>query len=154
MNSLSSLKIKCVFLMVGGGCFIIDLSLYLTLIEVTNLKPFIARIIAFSVALGLTWLGNRKLTFKGRQQLSTAKQFHWVLLVAMVSALTNLGGFQLMRWSLLEQALPVSQHLIPKIITPMQAETVCLATGVLFGLVVNWFGSNYVTFRAQPALQS
>ncbi|MCC4833686.1 GtrA family protein [Shewanella sp. 10N.7] len=156
-SSISAVKMNPLvsFLLVGGGSFIVDLSIYLSLIELAAWQPFVARTLAFMVGLGLTWFGNRKFTFRERSQLSTLKQCRWVITIAAISALANLGAFHLMRLHLLASTLTLEDLdlviFTSNTLTGIQVEIISFAVGVLVGLIVNWLGSNHFTFKNQPA---
>ncbi|QBF81507.1 GtrA family protein [Shewanella maritima] len=124
------------FVLVGGSSFIVDASLYFLLIEFvftgdTGAAQF-ARAIAMLVGLLLTWIGHRYYSFGKRKQLSAKAQFKWVALVAACSITVNFIGF-----SLMHTLLP--QHTLASLFS--------LGFGVGLGLVVNWLGANYLTYR-------
>ncbi len=51
------------FAAVGAGGFAVDAAVLLLLLRFTVLGPFVARIIAITIAMVTTWLLNRTLTF-------------------------------------------------------------------------------------------
>ncbi|MCL1125642.1 GtrA family protein [Shewanella surugensis] len=120
------------FLLVGGSVFIIDMLLFIVLYQWGNIPAFKARVMAFLVATMLTWLGNRRFTFRHRHQLNKGPQFTLSLLVSCSAAGVNLGAFYVL-------GLFLSTSLV--------FATFSLAVGVLAGLIVNWCGSTWVTYR-------
>ncbi|WP_299568680.1 GtrA family protein [uncultured Shewanella sp.] len=135
------------FLLVGGASFVVDLTVYLILLNWAQWDAMIARGAAFTVGLSLTWLGHRKFTFRHRKQRRTQEQILWVILIAGIAAIANLIGFQIARDWLLTVTPLAAFFTLTQSVT---AEVLSLSFGVLIGLVVNWLGSNYLTFKAQP----
>ncbi|WP_144213116.1 GtrA family protein [Shewanella donghaensis] len=124
------------FLLVGGCSFIVDISVFLTLSVYAEWQPMLARVCGFCVGLILTWIGNRLFTFRHRKQLNTLLQLRWVVIIAAISAGVNLSSFYLITQILGKQPLFM---------------LVSVAIGVLLGLVVNWLGSNLITYKSLPA---
>ncbi|ABV35326.1 conserved hypothetical protein [Shewanella sediminis HAW-EB3] len=120
------------FLMVGGVSFIVDMLLFIYLSQKLEWPILHARLIAFSVALTLTWLGNRLFTFSHRKKVAKGQQFVMAVILACSAASVNLSVFYLLS----ELSRPAGF-----------TATFYLALGVLSGLVVNWLGSNYLVFR-------
>ncbi|WP_299490115.1 GtrA family protein [uncultured Shewanella sp.] len=120
------------FLLVGGSVFFIDMTLFIALYQWEGLTVFQARLIAFLVATMLTWLGNRCFTFRHRSQLNKGPQFTIALVVSCFAAGVNLGVFYLLGLFLPANIIFAASS---------------LAIGVLAGLVVNWCGSTWVTYR-------
>ncbi|RTR40622.1 GtrA family protein [Shewanella canadensis] len=129
-SGLTLVQLK--FLLVGGVSFLIDLSLFLYLSQQLLWPLLTARLAAFSVALTLTWLGNRLFTFSHRKKVHKGQQFAMAVILACSAASVNLTVFYLL-----------SELLTPTGVTA----TIYLALGVLSGLIVNWLGSNYLVFR-------
>lgn len=129
-SGLTLVQLK--FLLVGGVSFLIDLSLFIYLSQQLLWPLLTARLAAFSVALTLTWLGNRLFTFSHRNKVPKGQQFAMAIILACCAASVNLTVF----------------YLLSELITPTGfTATFYLALGVLSGLVVNWLGSNYLVFR-------
>ncbi|WP_298773607.1 GtrA family protein [uncultured Shewanella sp.] len=120
------------FLLVGGSVFFIDMAIFIMLYQWEGIPAFKARLMAFFVATVLTWLGNRCFTFRHRIQLNKRSQFSIALLISCLAAGVNLGVFYF-----LGEFLPAT--IIFAILS--------LAMGVLAGLVVNWCGSTWITYR-------
>ncbi len=120
------------FLLVGGASFIVDILLFLYLSQVLYWPIFHARLMAFCVALLLTWMGNRLFTFSHRKRRPIGTQVLMAALLACCAASVNLSVFYLL-----------SELREPSGLTA----PVYLALGVLSGLVVNWLGSNLLVFR-------
>ena len=123
-----------VFLLVGGSSFIIDMIVFVSLLTYGHWQPMLARITGFCIGLTLTWLGHRFLTFRHRKQLRTLNQLCWVISIAVLSGGVNLSSFYFLTLTLGEQPLVMIMN---------------LAIGVLLGLVINWLGSNYITYKSQ-----
>ncbi|WP_394204440.1 GtrA family protein [Shewanella waksmanii] len=120
------------FLLVGGSAFLADMTLFLLLTYVIGMPLIAARIVAFLCALFMTWQLNRKWTFSARRQYSHKRQWMLVLLVALVAAGCNLAVFY---------------ALIHRFPVTVAFQILAMASGVLVGTAINWFGSNYVAFR-------
>lgn len=56
------------FVLVGGIGFVADAAMLVLLLAVTPLGPLAARLFSIGVALGVTWLCNRSLTFPPSQR--------------------------------------------------------------------------------------
>jgi len=56
------------FVIVGGIGFVADAGVLALLLSFTPLGPFVARLVSIGVALGVTWLCNRTLTFQPSQR--------------------------------------------------------------------------------------
>lgn len=120
------------FLMVGGSSFIVDMLLFICLSQCLYWPIVYARLMAFGVALTLTWFGNRLFTFSHRTKRPKGEQFMTAIVLACMAALVNLSIF----------------YVLTELCTPTVITTpIFLALGVLSGLVVNWVGSNYFVFR-------
>ncbi|WP_299790753.1 GtrA family protein [uncultured Shewanella sp.] len=119
------------FLMVGGGSFVVDMLLFLYLSQHLAWPMVQARVMAFFVALTLTWMGNRLFTFSDRKRRPKGEQFVMAVILACGAASVNLGVF----------------YLLSELSRPTEVTApIYLASGVLSGLVVNWLGSNYLVF--------
>lgn len=120
------------FLLVGGSVFIVDMLIFITLYQWEDIPAFKARLMAFLVATILTWLGNRCFTFRHRTQLNKRSQFSIALMISCCAAGVNLGVFYVL-----------GEFLPGTIIFAIFS----LSMGVLAGLVVNWCGSTWITYR-------
>ena len=136
------------FIMIGGLSFVVDLSVFLSLLNLAQWDALLARVTAFTVGLSLTWLGHRKFTFRHRKQRRAKAQMIWVFLVAVVAGMANLMGFQLMRnW--LHTVFNFDAEVLSTLVITSAPEVLSVSFGVLVGLIVNWIGSNYLTFKTQ-----
>ncbi|MCL1061624.1 GtrA family protein [Shewanella benthica] len=127
------------FALVGGGGFIVDMSVFFFLSERLSWGVIEARVAAFFVAVLITWAGNRLLTFSQREQVSKGRQFILLMLVASTAAVVNVGIF-----AGLSQLVPPTKIMLGG----------SLAIGVLFGMVINWFGANCVVYRELGSSQA
>ncbi|GAC16885.1 GtrA family protein [Aliiglaciecola lipolytica] len=91
MSVISLTKIR--FILVGGGAFLVDAIVFLICCYGLSLSPFNARIIAFFIAVAVTFLGNRLITFKARRHPSFIKQYALALAAAVVTLIPNLTVF-------------------------------------------------------------
>lgn len=112
------------FLVVGGTGFLVDGGILSYLLE-REWPIALARLVSFTVAVGWTYLLNRRLTFKVRRASARVEQgtaFGYGLIQVM-GALTNLAVFMLIvLWRPEWKANP----------------WVPLAIGAAFGLAVNY----------------
>lgn len=120
------------FLLVGGGGFVVDMLVFLYLSQFLAWSVLTSRLIAFVIAVIFTWFGNRSFTFKHRPKMRKGRQLLLAGLVATVAAIVNLSVFY---WV---NSLGIDSPFWPAL---------CLALGVLAGLVINWAGANRVVFR-------
>ena len=126
-----------IFVLVGAVGFLVDGSLLVWLSQGLDLDLVRSRIISFSTAVSVTWLLNRRLTF--RHHASRRKLREWIRYFAVngIGALLNLGVFLLLiqGYSVL-RAYP----LVP------------LAVAALLALVFNFFASRSIAFRIRAPL--
>jgi len=115
------------FALVGGVGFIADALCFYVMIEYVQLPPSAARIFSFLLAMVVTWLGNRYLTFTMANRNNALQQFMKHSLVASSSFILNFILFQ----SLLFLAMPIYFAFI---------------AGTLLGMISNFFYSNKIVF--------
>ncbi|NKC20272.1 GtrA family protein [Pseudoalteromonas sp. S4498] len=82
------------FLCVGGAGFVVDWSVFSTLLANSS-TPFFARLIAFWCAVMTTWLGNRFFTFTQAQRVRVISQLSKHILISHLFGVVNLGVFWL-----------------------------------------------------------
>ena len=121
------------FLLVGGGGFVVDMLLFLSLSHYFGWSVIVARLIAFIFAVIFTWLGNRTFTFNHRPKMKKDRQLLLSALVASLAAIVNLSVFYVL------SSLGIDT---------LYWSGLCLAIGVLAGLVINWLGANRVVFAS------
>ncbi|MCL1048661.1 GtrA family protein [Shewanella abyssi] len=121
------------FLLVGASVFVADAVLFFLLFEQFALPLMLARVAAFSVAVVLSWFANRCWTFSSREQVAKGRQLLMSALVSSTAAIANISAFYLI-------SLLLGQSLLDM--------AFAFSVGVLAGLVFNWFGANFWTFRA------
>lgn len=80
------------FCFVGGLGFIADAASFALLLHL-NLDLLFARVLAFWLAIVVTWLGNRYFTFSQSGRSITKTEFGQYLLLAHLSGLFNLTSF-------------------------------------------------------------
>ncbi|WP_413282971.1 GtrA family protein [Vibrio sp. MA40-2] len=81
------------FLLVGGSAFLVDSLVFWLLFTLAEVGIYIARIVAFSVAVLITWYGNRTFTFKARQKTKAKQQIIRAFVGALISLIPNLAVF-------------------------------------------------------------
>lgn len=100
------MKRIALFLIAGGGGFLVDAAVLAALLHFTPLGPFLARAVAIAAAMTFTFVINRNLTFgrSGRRLLSESIRYGTV---GTVSALVNY-----MLYAALMLSLPALQPLV------------------------------------------
>ena len=122
------------FAFVGGVGFIVDGGLLTLLSQVYVLDIYLSRLVSFSAATVTTWSLNRTLVFKhdANPALRKRDEYGRYLVVQVGGALTNLLVFGLL----------IAAH------PPLKAYPIIpLFVGAIFGLFINFTGSNYWVFR-------
>jgi len=120
------------FLLVGAVGFIVDGGLLMALIEKTSLPALPSRLVSFSVAVTVTWLLNRLLTF--RERASSRRLSEWRRYVAV----NGLGGaMNLVIFTLLVMVAP----------SPVGAPFVAFAIASAAAMIFNFVGSRTFAFR-------
>ncbi|MEM9401989.1 MAG: GtrA family protein [Pseudomonadota bacterium] len=120
------------FTVVGFVGFIVDGGILVLMHDVAGVNPYASRCVSFPVAMTVTWLMNRLLTFSDRKDARAADELGRYAAVAVTGALLNmLIFFALVRYvSLMNQTV-----LLP----------LAIAAGI--ALVFNYLGSHYFVFR-------
>lgn len=99
------------FAIAGGVGFAVDATVLTLLVDEAGWSPLPARLPSFLLAVSITWLINRYLTFSDRRALrwqATALEYWRYLLTQGFGALINLGIFALLLWLVPRwNALPV-----------------------------------------------
>lgn len=124
------------FLLVGSAGFVVDGGLLLVMIEGTGLSPLAARLVSFSVAVTITWLLNRLLTFRDRAGTNRLAEWRRYVAVNGLGGLINLGIF-----ALLVGPMPGLG------VRPLVAFVVASAVALIF----NFIGSRALVFRIDAA---
>lgn len=121
------------FCLVGAVGFLVDAGLLLALLATGTLGPIAARVVSILVAVTVTWLLNRLLTFRSDDPRHL---FEWsrYALVNGVGALVNYGCY-------------VACLLLIPGIAPLLA----LAVGSAVALIVNYLGSRHLVFWQDSA---
>jgi len=117
------------FAAVGIMGFIADISSFYILMNVCDFVVFDARAIAFIIAVIVTWLGNRLITFKGANSEHKSIQLLKYILVALTAGAINLFIFNsLILWGIKIQ--------------------IAFVSGVLTGMIVNYLGIKFGVFKS------
>ena len=125
------MKRIALFLIAGGGGFLVDAAVLAALLHFTPLGPFLARAVAIAAAMTFTFVINRNLTFgrSGRRLLSESIRYGTV---GTVSALVNY-----MLYAALMLSLPALQPLV------------ALALASIAAMGLSFFGYSRLVF-ARP----
>lgn len=117
------------FLLVGAVGFLVDAGVLLALVGL-GIGPLPARIVAIAVALSVTWLLNRSLTFgpSGRSVVAEGGRYGGV---GVATSLVSFGVY-----SLLVIALPW----LPPVLA--------LAAGSAAAMILSYLGYSRLVFRA------
>lgn len=85
------------FAFVGGIGFVVDAGVLMLLLWVTPLGPFLARLVSVVVAMAVTWLCNRTLTFgpSGRSLLDEGARYGGVGVASSIVNYLLYSGFLL-----------------------------------------------------------
>jgi putative flippase GtrA len=119
------------FAIVGGLGFVTE-AVILQLLTATGLVgPYLARCVSFPVAVTLTWLLNRRLTFATRSADNPGRRYVLYALGQVVAALANLGTYAAL------------VYLEPRL---RGAPVLALGGGAVVGLVINFWWADQVVF--------
>ncbi len=121
------------FSLVGMAGFFVDAGIVWVLTRI-GLDPIMAQIYAFTVAVTVTWLLNRKFTFAHRARHNWIREWLHYVAANSVGAAVNNGVYVL---------LVLTVALFSK--EPVLA----VAMGSLAGLIFNFTASRYLVFRAR-----
>ena len=115
------------FALVGGSGFVIDASVFYFFIEQLSLPYSFARIVAFIIAMLITWLGNRYFSFAHANRENAKQQLVKHCSCASFSFIFNYGVFQ----TLILMSMPTAFSFV---------------AGILVGLVSNYYISKKAVF--------
>ncbi len=87
---------KLSFLVVGGAAFVADALSFWLFFSISNIDVHLARVLAFCVAVMVTWYGNRSFTFSTRKKLPAKQQIVRAFIGACCSLIPNLAVFTLL----------------------------------------------------------
>jgi len=114
---------------VGIFGFFVDISSFYILINLLSFQIFDARFTAFAIAIFVTWLGNRLITFKNANKENISKQLFKYVIVSCSAGAVNLFIFNaLIIWGIITE--------------------ISFVIGVLSGMLVNYFGIKTGVFKA------
>lgn len=119
------------FAIAGGIGFLVDAGILTALLALTPLGPYIARLIAITLAMAATWAFNRNFTFD-RSGRSLAAEGCRYGSVGVTAALVNYGLY-----SALLLSLPALQPLAALIVASFAS------------MVFSFFGYSRFVFRAE-----
>ncbi|WP_218354144.1 GtrA family protein [Alteromonas lipotrueiana] len=123
---------KLRFLLVGGVAFGIDLGVFASLSFYFGIDTHVSRVVAFVIAVLVTCVGNRLLTFSDRDHIQLHKQYIKAIVAGIVSLCPNLLLF-----TLLLSLLPA--HIVSTVIA--------FGFGTSAGIVTNYLLSSQFVFR-------
>lgn len=84
------------FGLVGAVGFVIDAGVLSLLINITQLGPYISRIISYLCAATVTWLLNRTFTFAVRANKSISTEWLKYISANLLGALLNYGIYSIL----------------------------------------------------------
>jgi len=119
------------FAIAGGIGFLVDAGVLIALLELTPLGPYLARLIAITLAMAATWAFNRSFTFDRSGRSLAAEGFRYGS-VGVTAALVNYGLY-----SALLLSLPAVQ--------PLAAMVLATCASMVF----SFFGYSRFVFRAE-----
>ena len=122
------------FTVVGFVGFLVDGGILVILHDVYSVNPYASRCVSFPVAMTVTWLLNRVLTFADRKDARATSELGRYAMVAVAGALLNmLVFFALVRYFTFMGEI---------VLLPL-----AIAAGV--ALIFNFLGSRFFVFRHQ-----
>jgi len=131
-----NLRRFALFALVGTLGFVVESSTILSLVLYAQASPMSAKFIAFPIAVLVTWILNRYLTFTtGRKNRPLSELFKYFQ-TAIGGMLVNLLAFF--------TVLTINQNAIIVIFF-------ATASGALAGLLVNYLGCSYFVFSKTKA---
>lgn len=81
------------FALVGGAGFVVESIIMTVLIRLAGWQPWHARIPSFALALLVTWLLNRTLTFAGRGPERRSVEAFFYVVIQVIGGALNLAVF-------------------------------------------------------------
>ncbi|WP_261815397.1 GtrA family protein [Vibrio gallicus] len=124
------------FAVVGVVGFVVDITVFALCIYWIQMPTLLSRVTAFSVAVCVTWLGNRIYTFGNKSPIwPQLKRF---AVSATASVIPNIGIFHL-----------VLSYLGESVVTHLLA----FVMGVLAGLCSNYLLNTLWVFKKDPPAQ-
>jgi putative flippase GtrA len=117
---------------VGAVGFVVDAGIVVAIVTLANVQPLAARITSFLVAATVTFVLNQRFTFRLGGGFSVARWSYYLTTTA-IGACINVGVYQL--WL---------SHVVA---TPCQL-VIGTALGSLAAMVINYFSSSVLVFRA------
>lgn len=85
--------------MVGSIGFVVDASILLLLVYIYDFNILFSRVIAFFIAVLITWIINRNFTFSNNSSYKKGKEYIYYLIIQGMGALLNLLIFMLLIYS-------------------------------------------------------
>ena len=124
------------FTFVGFVGFLVDGGILVLMHDVFGVNPYASRCVSFPVAMTVTWLMNRLLTFSDRKDARAGSELGRYATVAIAGALLNmLIFFALVRYFTFMSEI---------VLLPL-----AIAAGI--ALVFNFIGSRFFVFRHQAS---
>lgn len=121
------------FAIAGSVGFITDSLITLLLMRVCG--PFIARIPAIFIAITVTWLINRKITFNHNTDKTILQEYLYYLATMIVGAAVN--------YTIYVIATKLLQHTLPS-----HWSAICaIIAGTAGGMVFNFLGSKFLIYN-------
>jgi putative flippase GtrA len=119
------------FILVGGTGFLMDAGCLILLFHVLEFGHYSSRLVAFAVAVTVTWILNRTYTFQATKPRNIHTEYVKYFSTQTIGALINLGIY-----ALCLAASPVMRDL------PVLA----LGVGSVIAMVFNYFAMKFYVF--------
>ena len=136
ITSQPNLRRLALFVLVGTLGFIVESSTILSLVLYAQASPMSAKFIAFPIAVLVTWILNRHLTFTTERKNRPLSELFKYFQTAIGGMFVNLLAFF--------TVLTINQNAIIVIFF-------ATASGALAGLLVNYLGCSYFVFSKTTA---
>ncbi len=133
------------FALTGGVGFVVDVGLLTLQTVVFDVNPYLARVFAILIAMTVTWMINRRFTFKTHgkvtEPLAMAAEGGRYGLVAVTAALVNYGVYAATLY-VMPAVIVAGENLSPPI---------AAVVGSCVAMFVSYFGYSRFAFRhAEP----
>ncbi len=136
------------FAFTGGLGFVVDVGVLSLLTVVFDMNPYLARVFAMATAMTVTWLINRRFTFKVHDKVTDARglvaEGGRYGLVAVTAALVNYAVYALTLYSLPREILGTADLSPP----------VAAVVGSSVAMFVSYYGYSRFAFRHAAPLHA
>jgi putative flippase GtrA len=131
MSHAASSRLRHVggFVLAGSLAFVTDITVLVLLTKVAGLNPFLARFIAISIAMVVSWAINRTVTFP----------------VHAAPSLAEFGRFASVAWSANAFSYAVFSAIL--LIRPVTSEVLATGISVVASMAISYAGFRFAVFR-------